>query len=107
MAEIGTDNRGVPVGSAVIGQGQVPSAGTQVQDRRIARRPNFADGAPAPVDVDAQREQVVQEIIARGDFAEHSSYTRLRFVDTHSTLGRGQSRLPAINTAPNPCMITA
>ena len=46
------------------------------------------DGFPAPVDVRAHGQEVVHEVIAAGNFAEHLADAGTGFVDGHGDLGK-------------------
>ena len=57
-------------------QRQVGRAGAQVQDRGLSDRGNQFDRAAAPAAIDAQRQQMVEPVVARGNLTEHAADAR-------------------------------
>src|SRR5262249_40180898 len=73
MAEVRADNRHSSLCGPVVGQGQVASAGAQVENR-----PGLSwswrgqpGGARPPALVNIQTERMVQKVIPRRDLAKH------------------------------------
>ena len=108
MAEVGSDDAGLAARRADVGKRQVARAGTQVEDWPIASRRHAADSPPAPIMIDPQRQQMIEKIVAAGDFAKHAADASFGFVDGHGTIakqvvtvsaGRSGSPLPDIGEA--------
>src|SRR5207253_1813947 len=95
QAEVAADDRHLAAGGAVVGQGQVAGAGADVEDGGVALRRHEARGAPAPVAVNVKAEQVVEQVVARGDVAEHAADAGLTLVEQ----GRGHRRLRGVRGA--------
>ena len=86
LAEVGADDRRLPLGSPPIGQGQIGRAGANIEDRRIALRRHELYGFPPPRAIDAQRQQPVEQIVPPGDFAEHLLHAGGGFVEGRGTV---------------------
>jgi len=75
VAEIAAKDLCAPATSQL--QHQVPRAAAQIQDASFGA---FQDvrysgrGVGSPVTVDVQREQVIQQVVARGDSSEHPAH---------------------------------
>ena len=86
-AEVGPEDTAVRL-SPAIGQRQVAAARTHVQDwPRPVRRRHRSHHPPPPGAVHAQRQDVVQQIVAAGDLAEHPADPRGGLVNAHGVAG--------------------
>ena len=81
MAKIGTHHRHPTIGRPVIGQRQVAGAGADVEDGSRPLRRDQPGSPPAPVTIDIEAQQVIEQIVARRDVVEHAPDTRLALVE--------------------------
>ncbi len=80
-------------------EGEVAGAAAEIEDARVRSAQDmaeFARGAAAPVAVQRKGEEVIQEIVARSDAAEHIAHSRggFTFVERASRPRAGQLRRP-------------
>jgi hypothetical protein len=68
------------------GEGEVAGSGADVEDWGGVEFSGQSDGFPAPVDVGSHGEEVVHEVVATGDFAEHLADAGTGFVNGHGDL---------------------
>ena len=81
QAEVGADDLQTTLSRPVVGQGQVAGPGANVENWAVGRRRRQARSTPAPVTVDIETEQVVEQIVARRDVAEHRANARFALVE--------------------------
>src|SRR5437016_5248307 len=81
MAEIGADDGNSASSGPVVSEGQIAGAGTQIEDRSVARVRYNPRGPPPPIAIDVETKQVIQKIITRRDVAEHRANSRLALVE--------------------------
>ncbi len=74
-AEIGAHDGGTTGVGFVEGECQVARAGADVQDGRVAGWLDDSRRSPTPVAIDVEGQQVVESVVFRGDFPEHSLHS--------------------------------
>src|SRR5262249_42092104 len=87
--EIGADNARSPLCGPIVGESQIPCACTEVEDRPIPSRRDQFGRPPAPVSVNIETEDVIEQIVARRNGPEHAANANLTFVNkrrAHRTL---------------------
>src|SRR5437879_1039256 len=65
MTEVGADDRDPVPGGTIVGESQVTGACADIEDRRGADRRHQLCRPPAPVVIDVQAEQMVEQIVTR------------------------------------------
>jgi hypothetical protein len=83
MAKVGPQNPTISTELFCIGQRQIPRPAAQIQDRPAASRRHSTHRLPAPVFINPKRQEMVQKIVSRGDFAEHLADAAGGFIDGH------------------------
>src|SRR5689334_10554406 len=81
MAEISANDRDSPAAGCEILQRQIARAGANVQNWPISFGRYEPCCSPAPPAIDVQTEQMVEQIVARRDIAEHATDARFALVE--------------------------
>src|SRR5262249_45421108 len=80
MAEIRADDGHAAAGSSMVSQRQVACAGTKIKNWGFAGRWDEPGCPPAPVLIDVQAQQMIEQIVARRNLTEHPSDAALTLV---------------------------
>ena len=75
------DDRHLAASGAIVRQGQVAGAGAEIEDRLEALGRHELHGPPAPVAIDVQAQDVIEQVVHRRNRAEHGADPLFALVD--------------------------
>src|SRR5262249_24838715 len=86
-AKIGPDDARAPTPGAIVSQSQVDRTSAKVVDWRGSEWPNQARRSPAPVFIDVEAQEMVQQVVPGRHLTEHPANARLALVEERSDHG--------------------
>ena len=81
MARIGADNRHALACPPVVREGKIASTGAQVENRGRSGGRHQPRCLPAPVFINVETQQMIEQVVAWGDGAEHAPDAGLTFIE--------------------------